>query len=141
MRHFSIRWSKLIGGLGLIVLGVLLLSVETLPAVVKAYWPVVLIAWGVWKWFARYQVKEDAWAGTDYGTGLYVIRRRRRPLGGLRTWLPGFVLIALGGFFLWANLNSSSGVTIGPIAVIVLGGFQVWRSFAPPPRSDFYTAG
>ena len=140
MRHRSIRWSKLIGGAGLIALGMALLWLEALPAVVRSYWPLVLIAWGLWTWLDRYRVREDAWAGTDYGTGLYVIRRRRRPLRGLSTWLPGLALIALGGFFLWAISNPASGITFGPIVLIALGVFQVWRSFAPPPRSDFYGA-
>ncbi len=140
MRQRSIRWVKLIGGLGLIALGVGLLWLEAPPLLVRQYWPVILIAWGLWTWLARYRVREDAWAGTDYGTGLYVIRRRRRPLRGARTWLPGFGLIVLGGLFLWANFNPASGIAIGPIVLIALGAFQVWRSFAPPPRSDFYGA-
>ncbi len=123
------------GGLGLIALGAALLFAESLPVVIRQYWPVVLVVWGLWKWVARYSVKEDAWAGTDYGTGLYVIRRRRRVP---RTWLPGFILIVLGGVLLWANLDPASEFVYGPLVLIALGAFQVWRSFAPPPRSDFY---
>ena len=137
----SINWIKLVGGLSLIALGAVLLLVESLPAAVREYWPVVFIVWGLWKWVARYSAKEDAWAGTDYGTGLYVIRRRRRTLRGPRAWLPGFILMVLGGALLWANLDPAGNFAYGPILLIALGGFQVWRSFAPPPRSDFYGTG
>ena len=138
MQQRSVRWIKLIGGLSLVALGTALLFVNSLPPVVRRYWPVVLIAWGAWKWVARYRVREDAWAGTDYGTGLYVIRRRRREP---RAWLPGFVLIVLGGAFLWANFDPAAGVTIGPIVLIALGLYQMARSFASPPRSDFSGGG
>ena len=137
MQFRSVRWSSLVGGLGLIGLGIALLAIDSLPTMIRLYWPVVLVAWGLWKWIARYAVREDAWAGTDYGTGLYAIQHRRRRPGGLRTWLPGLMLIALGGLFLWAALDPTAGITFGPIVLIVLGGFQVGRSFAPPPRSDF----
>ncbi len=136
----SIRWLKLAGGLLLITLGVMLLAdqAHTLPPFVQRYWPVVLIGWGLLKWLNRYATKEDRWAGPDYGTGLYVIRRRRRQPGG---WLPGLFLIALGGFLLWTTLDPNSGITAGPIVLIALGVFQVWRSFRPPPRTDFYGIG
>ncbi len=137
----SINWIKLVGGLSLIALGAVLVWVKPLPAAVSDYWPVLLVVWGLWKWAARYRVKEDAWAGTDYGTGLYVIRRRKRSLRGSRTWLPGLILIVLGGVLLWVNRDPVSEFVYGPLVLIVLGGFQVWRSFAPPPRSDFYGTG
>jgi hypothetical protein len=134
----SLRWSTLIGGSLLAALGVLLLidRAQALPAFVRQYWPVVLIVWGVWKWIARFRAREDRWAGPDYGTGLYVIRHRRRQASG---WLPGLFLVLLGGFLLWATLNAVSGSSLGPIVLIVLGMYQVWRGFRPPPRTDFYT--
>jgi uncharacterized membrane protein HdeD (DUF308 family) len=132
-----LRWGSLIGGILLVTLGVLLLldQAHTLPPFVVQYWPVVLIAWGLWKWLDRFRAREDRWAGPDYGTGLYVIRRRRRQASG---WLSGLFLIALGGFLLWTTLDPFSGITLGPIALIVLGVFQIWRGFRPPPRTDFY---
>ena len=134
-----LRWGSLIGGSLLVALGVWLLidQAHALPLIVQQYWPLVLIAWGLWKWFDRLRAREDRWAGPDYGTGLYVIRRRRRQAGG---WLPGLFLIVLGGFLLWTTLDPLSGFTFGPIALIVLGAFQVWRGFRPPPRTDFYAA-
>jgi hypothetical protein len=108
---------------------------QALPPIVRQYWPLLLVAWGVWKWIARYWVQEDRWAGPDYGTGLYVIRRRRRPARG---WLPGLFLIGLGGLLLWVTHNPSSGITAGPMVLVALGVFQMWRSFRPPPRTDFY---
>jgi len=134
-----LRWGTLIGGSLLMALGVLLLIDEasTLPAIVHQYWPVVLIAWGLWKWLDRFRVREDRWAGPDYGTGLYVIRRRRRQASG---WLPGLFLILLGVFLLWVTLDPLSGFNLAPIVLIVLGVFQVWRGFRPPPRTDFYAA-
>jgi hypothetical protein len=133
----SLRWGPLVGGSLLVALGVLLLldRAHTLPPIVRQYWPVVLIVWGLWKWLDRFRAREDRWAGPDYGTGLYVIRRRRRQASG---WLPGLFLIVLGGFLLWTTLDPLSGFTLGPIALIVLGVFQVWRGFRPPPRTDFY---
>jgi hypothetical protein len=130
------RWGSLAGGLFLVALGVVLIIDDgaQLPPVVQRYWPSVLIVWGLWKWFVRYRVREDRWAGPDYGTGLYVIRSRRRQPRG---WLPGLILIGLGGFFMWINFNLNSGVLFGPLVLIVLGVFQVWRSFRPPPRTDF----
>ena len=134
-----LRWGSLIGGSLLVALGVWLLidRAQALPLIVRQYWPLVLIAWGLWKWLVRLRVREDRWAGPDYGTGLYVIRRRRRQAGG---WLPGLFLIVLGGFLLWTTLDPLSGFTFGPIVLIVLGVFQVWRGFRPPPRADFYAA-
>ena len=132
-----LRWGTLIGGSLLVALGVLLLldQAHALPAVVRQYWPVVLIAWGLWKWVQQLRAREDRWAGPDYGTGLYVIRRRRRQASG---WLPGLFLIVLGGFLLWATLDPLSSFSLAPLALIVLGVFQVWRGFRPPPRTDFY---
>ena len=132
-----LRWGSLIGGVLLITLGVLLLidQARNLPAIVRQYWPVVLIVWGLWKWLDRFRAREDRWAGPDYGTGLYVIRRRRRQASG---WLPGLFLIVLGGFLLWTTLDPLSGITFGPLVLIVLGVFQIWRGFRPPPRTDFY---
>ena len=134
-----LRWGTLIGGSLLMALGVLLLIDEAraLPMIVHQYWPVVLIAWGLWKWLDRFRVREDRWAGPDYGTGLYVIRRRRRQASG---WLPGLFLILLGVFLLWVTLDPLSGFNLAPIVLIVLGVFQVWRGFRPPPRTDFYAA-
>jgi hypothetical protein len=133
----SLRWGPLVGGSLLVALGVLLLLDQDhrLPLIVRQYWPVVLIVWGLWKWLARFRTREDRWAGPDYGTGLYVIRRRRRQASG---WLPGLFLIVLGGFLLWTTLDPLSGFTLGPIALIVLGVYQIWRGFRPPPRTDFY---
>ncbi len=132
-----LRRGPLIGGSLLVALGVLLLidQARALPAIVRQYWPVVLIAWGLWKWLDRFRVREDRWAGPDYGTGLYVIRRRRRQASG---WLPGLFLIVLGGLLLWTTLDPLSGSVVGPIVLIALGAFQVWRGFRPPPRTDFY---
>src|SRR5512137_642532 len=123
-----LRCGSLIGGSLLVALGVWLLidQARALPLIVRQYWPLVLIAWGLWKWFNRLRVREDRWAGPDYGTGLYVIRRRRRQAGG---WLPGLFLIALGGFLLWTTLDPLSGFTFGPLVLIVLGALQVWRGF------------
>ena len=105
-----LRWGPLIGGSLLVALGVLLLidQAHALPAIVWQYWPVVLIAWGLWKWLQQLRAREDRWAGPDYGTGLYVIRRRRRQASG---WLPGLFLILLGGFLLWTTLDPLSGFT------------------------------
>ena len=133
----SLRWGTLIGGSLLVALGILLLidQARALPAIVRQYWPVVLIVWGLWKWLDRFRAREDRWAGPDYGTGLYVIRHRRRQASG---WLPGLFLIVLGGVLLWTTLNELAGLTFSPIVLIVLGVFQVWRGFHPPPRTDFY---
>ena len=131
------RWGPLVGGSLLVGLGILLLidQARALPWIVRQCWPVVLIAWGLWKWLDRFRAREDRWAGPDYGTGLYVIRRRRRQASG---WLPGLFLIALGGALLWTTLDPLSEFTLGPIVLIALGVFQVWRGFRPPPRTDFY---
>jgi hypothetical protein len=132
-----LRWGTLLGGSLLVALGVLLLldQAHSLPAFIWQYWPVVLIAWGLWKWAQRLRAREDRWAGPDYGTGLYVIRRRRRQASG---WLPGLFLILLGGVLLWTTLDPLSTFTLGPIILIVLGVFQVVRGFRPPPRADFH---
>jgi len=132
-----LRWGSLIGGSLLVALGILLLidQAHVLPPFVRQYWPVVLIAWGLWKWLNRFRTSEDRWAGPDHSTGLYGIRRRRRHASG---WLPGLFLIVLGGFLLWTTLDPLSGSALGPIVLIVLGVFQVWRGFRPPPRTDFY---
>ena len=132
-----LRWAPLIGGSLLVALGVLLLIDQAgdLPAIVRQYWPVVLIGWGLWKWLDRFRVREDRWAGPDYGTGLYVIRRRRRQASG---WLPGLFLIVLGGVLLWTTFNELAGFAFSPIVLIVFGVFQVWRGFRHPPRTDFY---
>ncbi len=133
----SLRWNMLIGGALLIALGALLLidHGQALPPIVRQYWPLVLIAWGVWKWIARSWVREDRWAGPDYGTGLYVIRHRQRQARG---WLPGLFLIASGGALLWITHNPQLGITAGPIVLVALGVYQIWRSLRPPPRTDFY---
>ena len=133
----SLRWGTLIGGSLLVALGILLLidQARALPAIVRQYWPVVLIVWGLWKWLDRFRAREDRWAGPDYGTGLYVIRHRRRQASG---WLPGLFLIVLGGVLLWTTFDELAGFTFSPIVLIVLGVFQVWRGFRPPPRTDFY---
>jgi len=47
-------------------------------------------------------------------------------------------LIGLGGGLLWVTHNPLSGITVGPIVLVALGVFQMWRSFRPPPRTDFY---
>jgi uncharacterized membrane protein HdeD (DUF308 family) len=136
MRLKMPRWFQLLGGLALLALGVVLIvNPAVLPPLLQRWWPVVLIGWGLWNWTVRYRATEDRWAGPDYGTGLYVIRRRRRSPGG---WLPGLLLIGGGIFFLWANLDAASGVTIGPIVLAALGVLQLVRSFRPPPRHDFY---
>ena len=133
----SVRWGLLIGGSLLVALGILLLmdQARALPVIVRQYWPVVLIVWGLWKWLDRFRGREDRWAGPDYGTGLYVIRRRRRQASG---WLPSLFLIVVGGLLLWTTVDELSGFTFSPIVLIVLGVFQVWRGFRPPPRTDFY---
>jgi hypothetical protein len=132
-----LRWGTLIGGSLLVALGVLLLvdRAHALPAVVQQYWPVILITWGLWKLLQRLRTREDRWAGPDYGTGLYVIRRRRRQASG---WLPALFLILLGSLLLWSTLDPVSGFSLGPLVLIVLGVLQVWRGFRPPPRTDFY---
>src|SRR5512135_1736293 len=117
MSSRSLRWGSLIGGSLLVALGVLLLidQAHALPSVVWRYWPVVLIAWGLWKWLDRFRAREDRWAGPDYGTGLYVIRRRRRQASG---WLPGLFLIVFGGVLLWTTLDPLFGLNLGPIVLI-----------------------
>ena len=134
----SLRWLQLMGGLALLALGVVLFfDAAALPPLIQRWWPTIFIVWGLWNWLVRYRVREDRWAGPDYGTGLYVIRRRRRPPRG---WLPGLLLIGAGIFFLWANLTAVAGITFGPIVLAALGVLQIFRSIRPPPRQDFYGA-
>lgn len=104
------------------------------PVIVQQYWPVVLMVWGAALLILRWRSREDLWAGTDYGTGLYVIRHRRRRPG---RWLPGLILIVLGVFFQITNLDPASGVWFGPLVVIGLGAVSLLTSFGPPPRKDF----
>ncbi|HET7375308.1 MAG TPA: hypothetical protein VFK30_01295 [Anaerolineae bacterium] len=124
----SISWGSLLGGLGLLLLGLTVLIDQTdhfLPEVVQRYWAVLLIAAGVWNLIARLRLKEDAWAGLDYGTGLYVIRHRRQGRSGL--WAV-IVLLVLGAFLLWASMTPDSNVTAGPLLVIALGVIFILRS-------------
>jgi hypothetical protein len=117
----SMGWGSLLGGFGLMVLGLLLLIDQAdhfLPEIVQRYWAVLLIAASVWNLIARWRFKEDAWAGLDYGTGLYVIRHRRQ--GRPSVWVA-LVLMMVGAFLLWASLTPDSGVTVGPIVVMILG--------------------
>jgi len=130
------RWPRLIWSVIIIVLGGLLTADQnrTLPALLWRYWPLLLVGWGVWLVVARLRSREDMWAGMDYGTGLYVIRhRRRRP----RQWLPGVALIAIGAFFFITSLDPSLGIWFGPLAVIGVGGVSLVSSFSPPPKKDF----
>ena len=125
----SISWGSLSGGLGLIILGLVLLidrSGNFLPDFIQRYWAILLIAGGVWNMIARLRFKEDAWAGMDYGTGLYVIRHRRQQ----RTrWWVAIVLLLAGAFCLWTSLTPSANITAGPIITISLGVLFVLRSF------------
>lgn len=124
----SISWGSLLGGLGLLLLGLIVLIDQTdhfLPEVVQRYWAVLLIAAGVWNFIARLRHKEDAWAGLDYGTGLYVIRHRRQGRSGL--WAV-IVLLVLGAFLLWASMTPDSNVTAGPLLVMALGIIFILRS-------------
>jgi len=107
---------------------------KSLPLTVRQYWPVALLIWGAGLLLLRWRSREDMWAGTDYGTGLYVIRHRRRPPG---QWIPGVVVMALGVFFQIANLDPLSGVWFGPLIVIGLGVVSLFTSFGAPPRKDF----
>jgi cell wall-active antibiotic response 4TMS protein YvqF len=125
----SISWGSLLGGVGLILLGLTLLIDQAdhfLPEIIQRYWAVLLIAAGVWNLIARLRFREDAWAGMDYGTGLYVIRHRRQRRTSL--WIVS-VLFILGAFFLWAGLTPSSQITIGPIVAMILGISFILRSF------------
>ena len=128
MQRRSLRWDTLIGSLILIGLGVALLidQSETLPEAVHRYWPVVLIVWGGLNLIGQFRILEDRWAGTDYGTGLYVIRHRRQQRA---SWWIAIIQLSVGGFFLWANLTPSAEITIGPIVVLILGVIFVLRSF------------
>jgi hypothetical protein len=130
----AIRLGPVLYSLIIIGLGVVLQIDSQLPAIVRRYWPIVLVAWGVWHIVNQARASEDLWAGTDYGTGLYVIRHRRRRRGWL---LPGIALIAIGGFLLWANLDPTSGITFGPLVLIALGLVALISSLAPPPSRDF----
>ena len=124
----SISWGSLLGGLGLLLLGLTVLIDQTdhfLPEVVQRYWAVLLIAAGVWNLIARLRLKEDAWAGLDYGTGLYVIRHRRQGRSGLWAMI---VLLVLGAFLLWASVTPDSNVTAGPLLVMALGVIFILRS-------------
>jgi hypothetical protein len=130
----AIRLGSVLFSLIIIGLGVVLQIDAQLPAFVRRYWPIVLVAWGVWHIVDQARAREDLWAGTDYGTGLYVIRHRRRRHGWL---LPGIALIAIGGFLLWANLDPTLGITFGPLVLIALGLIALISSLAPPPSKDF----
>lgn len=124
----SISWGSLLGGLGLLLLGLTVLIDQTdhfLPEVVQRYWAVLLIAAAVWNLIARLRLKEDAWAGLDYGTGLYVIRHRRQGRSGV--WAV-IVLLVLGAFVLWASVTPDSNVTAGPLLVMALGVIFILRS-------------
>ena len=136
MRRGSLNWARLVFSALVIALGVLLASetAKSLPSVARTYWPSGLIVWGIGLLIVRLRSREDLWAGTDYGTGLYVIRHRRRRPG---VWLPGLILIVLGVFFLIANLDPTSGIWFGPLVVIALGVIWLISSFSPPPRKDF----
>ena len=127
MQRRPFEWGSLVGSLALIGLGILLLTdrASNLPEAIRRYWPAILIAWGLWDLTERYRVKEDLWAGTDYGTGLYVIRHRHRRRN--RT-LTGIVMLVVGGLLLWANLEPSSGVTFGPVVAAVLGAVILIRT-------------
>lgn len=128
IRRRSISWGSLFGGLGLLLLGLTVLIDQTdhfLPEVVQRYWAVLLVAAGVWNLIARLRLREDAWAGMDYGTGLYVIRHRRQGRSGL---LAVIVLLVLGAFLLWASVTPDSNVTAGPLLVMALGVIFILRS-------------
>ncbi|HZY42540.1 MAG TPA: hypothetical protein VFF59_11145 [Anaerolineae bacterium] len=131
-----LRWGRAVFSVVMIGLGVVLATgqAQALPMVVRQYWPAVLIVWGAAMLILRWRSREDMWAGTDYGTGLYVIRHRRRRPG---QWVPGVSMIGLGVFFQIANLDPTSGVWFGPLAVIGLGAVSLLTSFGSPPRKDF----
>ncbi len=130
----SFRLGSLIFSLIVIGVGVVLLIDKELPVVIRRYWPLMLIAWGVVSIVSQLRASEDSWAGTDYGTGLYVIRHRRRRRGRL---LPGIGLILIGGFLLWASLDPALGITFGPLVLIGLGVIALLGSLTPPPSKDF----
>ncbi|MBI5563910.1 MAG: hypothetical protein HY870_03370 [Chloroflexi bacterium] len=132
----GIRWGRAAFSVLMIGLGVVLATdqAKSLPLTVRQYWPVALLIWGAGILLLRWRSREDMWAGTDYGTGLYVIRHRRRPPG---QWIPGVVVMALGVFFQIANLDPLSGVWFGPLVVIGLGAVSLLTSFGAPPRKDF----
>lgn len=125
----SILWGSLFGGVGLMLLGLTLLldrANHFLPDILQRSWPMLLIAAGVWNAISRLRFKEDAWAGLDYGTGLYVIRHRRQQRA---SWWIAIIQLSVGGFFLWANLTPSAEITIGPIVMLILGVIFILRSF------------
>jgi hypothetical protein len=127
MQRRPLDWGALISSLALIALGAILLidQARTLPEVIRTYWPIWPIVWGLWILFRRFRTQEDQWAGTDYGTGLYVIRHRRRRQSN--SWI-GLGLLLIGAFFMWANLNPAAGIIFGPIVLIVLGALLLLRS-------------
>lgn len=128
IRRRSISWGPLFGGLGLLLLGLTVLIDQTdhfLPEVVQRYWAVLLVGAGLWNLIARLRLREDAWAGLDYGTGLYVIRHRRQGRSGLWAMI---VLLVLGAFLLWASVTPDSNVTAGPLLVMALGVIFILRS-------------
>ncbi len=130
----SLRIGSIVFSLIVIGMGAALVIDKELPGFIRQYWPIGLAAWGLGNVISNLISREDSWAGTDYGTGLYVIRhRRRRP----NLLLPGLALILIGGFFTWANLDVNSGITFGPFVVIGLGIIALINSFAPPPSRDF----
>jgi hypothetical protein len=130
----SFRLGSLIFSLIVIGAGVALLIDKDLPVVIRRYWPLTLMVWGAASIVNQLRSREDSWAGTDYGTGLYVIRHRRRRRGWL---LPGIGLILVGGFLLWATLDPASGITFGPLVLIGLGVIALLGSLTPPPSKDF----
>ena len=136
MRVRSLNWGRIVFSVLVITLGLVLASeaARSVPPVVRAYWPAVLIVWGIGLLMVRLRSREDLWAGMDYGTGLYVIRHRRRRPG---LWLPGLILIVLGVLFLIANLDPTSGIWFGPLVLLALGVIWLISSFGPPPRKDF----
>ncbi len=136
MRVRSFSWGRILFSVLVIALGLLLASesARRLPPIARTYWPVMLIVWGISLLIVRLRSREDLWAGMDYGTGLYVIRHRRRRPG---LWLPGLILIVLGVLFLIANLDPTLGIWFGPLVLIGLGVIWLISSFGPPPRKDF----
>ncbi len=123
----TILWGSLLGGGGLLLLAIIVLlnqSDHFLPEFIQRYWPGVLILAGIWAAFARLRFKEDAWAGMDYGTGLYVIRHRRQ--GRTSIWIV-IILLVIGGGLLLLNLATEANPSIGPIVTMILGVLFVLR--------------